>query len=151
MIVVLAISALLFLGTVGYLIKNAAGIAELFAKRPVEAEPGDLIDGPVRARRASRAAIVTALALHVLGLVGLVVAALVAVGALVFFSFGRIDRLVTQQASTEVSSVLANAALGRELSLVLARLNQLGLACRNERAPADLLRLTGGQLADIAR
>lgn len=80
MIVVLAISALLFLGTVGYLIKNAAGIAELFAKRPAEAEPGDLIDGPVRARRASRAAIVTALALHVLGLVGLVGSAAVMTG-----------------------------------------------------------------------
>lgn len=80
MIVVLAISALLFLGTVGYLIKNAAGIAELFAKRPVEAEPGDLIDGPVRARRASRAAIVTALALHVLGLVGLIGSAAVMTG-----------------------------------------------------------------------
>ena len=80
MIVVLAISALLFLGTVGYLIKNAAGIAELFAKRPVEAEPGDLINGPVRARRASRAAVVTALALHVLGLVGLVGSAAVMTG-----------------------------------------------------------------------
>ena len=31
MIVVLTISALLFLGTVGYLIKNAAGIGVLFA------------------------------------------------------------------------------------------------------------------------
>lgn len=80
MIVVLAISALLFLGTVGYLIKNAAGIAELFAKRPFEAEPGDLIDGPVRARRASRAAIVTALALHLLGLIGLVGSAAVMTG-----------------------------------------------------------------------
>lgn len=72
MIVVLTISALLFLGTVGYLIKNAAGIGALFAKRPAQAEPGDLIDGPVRARRASRRAIVTALALHLLGLAGLI-------------------------------------------------------------------------------
>lgn len=80
MIVVLAISALLFLGTVGYLIKNAAGIAELFAKRAVEAEPGDLINGPIRAKRASRGAIVTALALHVLGLVGLISSAAVMTG-----------------------------------------------------------------------
>jgi len=86
---------------------------------------------------------------RLLGLVGLVVAALVAVGALVFFSFGRIDRLVTQQASAEVSSVLANAALGRELSLVLARLNQLGLACRNERAPAELLRSLRASLGQL--
>lgn len=80
MIVVLAIFALLFLGTVGYLIKNAAGIAELFAKRPAQAEAGDLIDGPARARRASRRAIVTALALHLLGLIGLITSAAVMTG-----------------------------------------------------------------------
>jgi signal transduction histidine kinase/DNA-binding response OmpR family regulator/HPt (histidine-containing phosphotransfer) domain-containing protein len=92
---------------------------------------------------------VSGIGTRLLGLVGLVVAALVAVGALVFFSFGRIDRLVTQQASAEVSSVLANAALGRELSLVLARLNQLGLACRSERPPTELLRSLRASLGQL--
>jgi signal transduction histidine kinase/DNA-binding response OmpR family regulator/HPt (histidine-containing phosphotransfer) domain-containing protein len=86
---------------------------------------------------------------RLLGLVGLVVAALLAVAALVFFSFGRIERLVAQQASAEVSSVLANAALGRELSLVLARLNQLALACRSERTPAELLRSLRASLGQL--
>lgn len=80
MVVVLAISALLFLGTVGYLIKNAAAVAELFAKRPVDADPGDLIDGPVRARRASRGAVATVLTLHVLGIIGLIASAAVMTG-----------------------------------------------------------------------
>lgn len=74
MIVLLGVSALLFLGTVGYLIKNTAAVAHLFAKRRREADPGDLIDGPQRAPRASRKAIITALTLHVLGIVGLITA-----------------------------------------------------------------------------
>ena len=86
---------------------------------------------------------------RLLGLIALVVAALAAVTALVFFSFGRIERLVTQQAGAEVSSVLANAALGRELSMLLSQLNQLTLACRGEDKPAELLRSLRGSLAQL--
>lgn len=82
MVVLLGLSALLFLGTVGYLIKNAAAVAELFGKSRRSAEPGELIDGPVRARRASRGAILTALTLHVLGIVGLITSAAIMTGAM---------------------------------------------------------------------
>ncbi len=86
---------------------------------------------------------------RLIGLTALVVAALAAVGTLVFLSFGRIERLVAQQASTEVSSVLANAALGRDLSMLLSRLDQLTLACRNENPPAELLRSLRAALAQV--
>lgn len=74
-------SALLFLGTVGFLVVNAGSVAELIGWRRREAEPGDVVTDPHgRRRRASPAAIKTVLALHVLGIVGLVVSALALTG-----------------------------------------------------------------------
>lgn len=75
--VLLLASALLFLGTIGYLIANLGAVALLFGKRPREAAPGDLIaDRRARHTEASPRAIKTALALHALGVIGLVLTGL---------------------------------------------------------------------------
>ncbi len=77
--ILLLVSALLFLGTVGYLVANAGAVACLFGKRRREAEPGDLIvDRRAAGREASPGAIRIALAIHVLGVIGLVAGGLAA-------------------------------------------------------------------------
>ncbi|SCW49149.1 hypothetical protein SAMN02927924_00890 [Sphingobium faniae] len=78
---ILLLSALLFLGTIGYLIANGGAVANLFGKRRSDAQPGDIITDPRAARReASPRAIKAALALHMLGLAGLVLGGLVVSG-----------------------------------------------------------------------
>lgn len=73
--------ALLFLGTIGYLIANGGAVANLFGKRRSEAQPGDIIVDPRAARReASPRAIKLALALHLAGLAGLIASGLVVSG-----------------------------------------------------------------------
>lgn len=57
-------------------------MAEVFGKVRREAEPGDLIDGPQRAQRASRSAILGVLALHVLGLTGLIASTAIMTGVM---------------------------------------------------------------------
>lgn len=81
--VLLAASALLFLGTIGYLVANLGAVALVFGKRPREAAPGDLIADP-RARKAeaSPRAIKAALAIHVVGVIGLVLTGLAMANAL---------------------------------------------------------------------
>lgn len=70
---ILLVSGILFLGTAGYLIANAKGVANLIGKRRREADPGEVVIDPHGARRGpSPGAIKVALALHVLGIVGLV-------------------------------------------------------------------------------
>ena len=76
--VILLVSGLLFLATAGYLVGNAGSVALLFGKRRSQAEPGDtVIDPHSRGHGASPTAIKTAIGLHVLGLVGLVLGAFI--------------------------------------------------------------------------
>ncbi|MBU6270393.1 MAG: response regulator [Betaproteobacteria bacterium] len=76
---------------------------------------------------------------RLVGLVLLVLAALALVGALVFFSFERIETLIGRRAVDEVSAVTGNAALSREFAAIHSRINLLSLACRSEQPPEDLL------------
>lgn len=78
---VLLLSALLFLGTAGFLIANGGAVANLFGKRRSDAEPGDIIaDRPAARREVSPRAIKVALALHLAGLAGLVLGGLIVSG-----------------------------------------------------------------------
>lgn len=73
--------ALLFLGTIGYLVVNGGAVANLIGKRRSDARPGDIIADPRAARReASPRAIKFALALHLVGLAGLIVSGLIVSG-----------------------------------------------------------------------
>ena len=70
---ILLVSGVLFLGTAGYLIANGRAVANLIGKRRREAEPGEIVIDPRAPRRgASQGAVKVALALHVLGIIGLV-------------------------------------------------------------------------------
>ncbi|MGC4251323.1 MAG: hypothetical protein QM605_07615 [Sphingobium sp.] len=78
---ILLLSALLFLGTIGYLIANGGAVANLFGKQRSKAHPGDIITDPKAVHReASPRAVKTALALHMLGLAGLVLGGLIVSG-----------------------------------------------------------------------
>ena len=70
---ILLVSGLLFLGTAGYLIANAKGVANLFGKRRRDADAGEIVvDRHGAGRGPSPATIKIVLALHLLGIVGLV-------------------------------------------------------------------------------
>lgn len=81
--ILLLLFALLFLGTIGHLVINARALADLFGKRRGEADKGDIVaDEHGRRRGASRGAIIVSLALHVIGLAGMVVTVLVMSGVI---------------------------------------------------------------------
>lgn len=76
----LLISGLLFLGTAGYIAIHAEAVADLFGKRRRDAEPGELIADPHTPHRgASSPRLMKAvIAVHVLGLLGLILGGLAA-------------------------------------------------------------------------
>jgi len=75
--IILWISGFLFLGTAGYLVANAGAVARLFGKRRQKAEPGDLVvDRHGAKAEISQGAVKTAVVLHILGILGLVVGGL---------------------------------------------------------------------------
>ena len=86
---------------------------------------------------------------RLVGLVLLVLVALGLVGALVFFSFERIETLVGRRALAEVSAVTGNAAFSREFAAIHSRINLLSLACRSEQPPEDLLAAIATPLARL--
>lgn len=72
-IILLAGSALAFLGTAGFLIANGGAVAALFAKRRSEAEAGEMVVDPHdRHPGERRGAVKFALALHGLALIGMI-------------------------------------------------------------------------------
>lgn len=74
---VMLISALLFLGTAGHLITNIPTLAEMFGKRRRDAHDGEVIvDRRSEGHGASHTTMWASLALHVLGIIGLVVSTL---------------------------------------------------------------------------
>lgn len=70
---ILLVSGLLFLGTAGFLIANAKGVANLVGKRRRDADPGEVVvDCRAPRRGSSPGAVKVALLLHGLGILGLV-------------------------------------------------------------------------------
>lgn len=82
-VLLMLISSLVFLGTIGHLVINAGSVAALFGKSRREAHAGDMVeDTHGAAKRASPGTIKLSLALHVLGLIGLIVGVLGLMGVI---------------------------------------------------------------------
>lgn len=82
-VLLMLVSSLVFLGTIGHLVINAGAVAALFGKSPSRAHAGDMVeDSHGASRRASPAAIKLSLALHVLGLAGFIVGMLGLMGVI---------------------------------------------------------------------
>lgn len=82
-VLLMLVSSLVFLGTIGHLVINAGSVAAVFGKSPNRAHAGDMIeDSHGTSRRAAPGTIKLMLALHVLGLVGLIVGVLGLMGVI---------------------------------------------------------------------